>query len=368
VRVIHVAPTPFGERGLFGGGERYPLELARALASQVECELITFGRHAGVEREPGGLRVRTLAALGWLGGHPAHPFAPGLAHALLKIKPGSHVVHTHHMRSLPSQMTALIGRARHQRLAVTDHGLQGTDWGGLLPRLFDAFLTVSNYSSQELAAPPARTRVIYGGADPVRYAPDANQARRGVLFVGRLTPHKGVDRLLLALPAGAHLRIVGSTGHDARLPERDYPRLLHRLAHDQDVEFTGTADDADLPGLFRSARVIAVPSVEKTCYGRSVRVSELLGLVALEAMACGTPVIASRVGGLPEVVQDGVTGFLVPPGDVNALRERLDQLLRDPALAHRLGQNARELILERFTWTRVADRCLTAYQDLSQSP
>ena len=111
----------------------------------------------------------------------------------------------------------------------------------------------------------------------------------------------------------------------------------------------GTADDADLPGLFRSASVIVVPSVEKTCYGRNVRVSELLGLVALEAMACGTPVIASRVGGLPEVVQDGVTGFLVPPGDVNALRERVDQLLGDPALAHRLGANAREVVLERFS-------------------
>jgi glycosyltransferase involved in cell wall biosynthesis len=367
VRVIHVAPTPFGEGGLFGGGERYPLELARALAKQVDCELFTFGRHARVEREPGGLRVRTLRAVGWMGGHPANPLAPGLLSALVRIKPGSHVVHTHHMRSLPSQMTALIGRARQQHLAVTDHGLQGDDWGGLLTRLFDVFLMVSTYSSRELGAPPARTRVIYGGADPVRYAPDSNQPRRGALFVGRLTPHKGVDRLLHALPPGAHLRVVGSTGHDPRPPERDYPRLLRRLAQGQDVQFMGTAPDAELPGLFRSASVMVLPSVEHTCYGRSVRVSELLGLVALEAMASGTPVVASRVGGLPEVVQDGVTGFLVPPGDVNALRERLDQLLRDPALAQRLGASARELVLERFTWTRVAERCLAAYETLFAS-
>jgi alpha-maltose-1-phosphate synthase len=101
--------------------------------------------------------------------------------------------------------------------------------------------------------------------------------------------------------------------------------------------------------------------VEQTCYGRTVRVSELLGLVALEAMASGTPVIASRVGGLAEVVQDGQTGFLVPPGDVSALRERLDQVLRDPTLAQRLGDNARALVLERFTWSQVAQRCLAAY-------
>jgi glycosyltransferase involved in cell wall biosynthesis len=201
----------------------------------------------------------------------------------------------------------------------------------------------------------------------VRYAPDPDQPRRGALFVGRLTPHKGVDRLLQALPAGASLRVVGSTGHDPRLPERDYPQLLGRLAQNQDVQFMGTAADADLPGLFGSASVLAMPSVEHTCYGRSVRVSELLGLVALEAMACGTPVIASRVGGLPEVVVDGVTGFLVPPGDVNALRERLDQLLRDPALAQRLGANARELVLERFTWAKVAERCLSAYETLTAS-
>ncbi|MGI9148063.1 MAG: glycosyltransferase family 4 protein [Chloroflexota bacterium] len=365
MRVIHVAPTPFGARGLFGGGERYPLELARALAQQVDCELITFGRRAQTEREPGGLRVRTLRATGWMGGHPANPLAPALVAALLKIRPGSHVVHTHHMRSLPSQMTALVGRARHQHLAVTDHGLQGSDWGGLLPRLFDVFLPVSAYSSRELDAPPGRTRVIYGGADPVRYAPDPNQPRRGALFVGRLTPHKGVDRLLHALPAGAHLSVAGSAGHDARLPERDYPKLLRRLGVGHDVDFLGTVADDNLPRLFRSASVLVMPSVERTCYGRSVRVSELLGLVALEAMASATPVVASHVGGLPEVVQDGVTGFLVPPGDVQALHARLDQLLGDPSLAQKMGHNARERVLEQFTWARVAERCLAAYAELS---
>jgi glycosyltransferase involved in cell wall biosynthesis len=271
------------------------------------------------------------------------------------------VIHTHHMRSLPSRMAALTGRSRGQRIAVTDHGLQGDVWAGLLPRLFHLFLTVSVYSARELGAPPARTRVIYGGADPVRYAPDGDQPRDGVLFVGRLTPHKGVDRLLMALPNGARLRVVGSTGHDPRPPERDYPRLLRHLALDRDVQFLGAAADAELPRLYRSARVLAMPSVEQTCYGRRVRVSELLGLVALEAMASGTPVIASRVGGLAEVVQDGETGFLVPPGDVAALRDRLAQVLGDPHLARRMGANARALVLERFTWERVAERCLEAY-------
>jgi len=361
VRVIHVAPTPFGAAGLFGGGERYPLELARALAKDVDCELITFGRTPGESHEPGGLRLRTLRALGWLGGHPAHPFATGLFWALA----GGDVVHTHHMRSLPSRLAALAARARRQATAVTDHGLTGGNWGGLLLKLFDVFLTVSAFSARELAAPTERTRVIYGGADPARYFSDASVQREGVLFVGRLTPHKGIDRLLAAMPMGVPLTVVGSTGHDPRLPERDYPALIRRLARGHDVRFLGAVDDDALPGLYRSASVFVLPSVAHTFYGRPVRVSELLGLSVIEAMASGTPVVASGLGGLPEVVDDGVTGYLVPPGDARALRDRLEQLLFDPAHAARLGARARDVALGKFTWSAVAARCLDAYATLT---
>ncbi len=358
MRIIHVAPTPFGAAGLFGGGERYPLELARALALFVDCELITFGRQAHVEREPGGLQRRTLRAIGWLGGHPAHPMAPGLFAAVSR----AHVIHTHHMRSLPSRFAALAGRTHGTVTAVTDHGLQGSSWGGLLPRLFDLFLTVSAYSARELGAPAERTRVIYGGADPHRYAPDPAASRGGVLFVGRLTPHKGVDCLIQALPAGAALTVVGSAGHDPHLPERDYPLLLRTLSVDKQVRFADAVGDDALPALYRSAAVLALPSVDRTCYGKPVRVSELLGLVVLEAMASGTPVVASRIGGVAEIVQDGVTGFLVKPGDTTELHARLDEVLRDQQLAARMGRAAREIVLERYTWQAVAERCLAAYE------
>jgi glycosyltransferase involved in cell wall biosynthesis len=305
VRVIHVAPTPFGAAGLLGGGERYPLELARALAPHVDCELLTFGRRPTQHREPGGLQVRTLQADAFLHGHPAHPLALRLPSALA----GADVVHTQHKRSAPSRVAALVAHVRRQQPVVTDHGLSGGDWAGLLPRLFKRFLTVSVYSARELRAPPARTRVIYGGADPDRFAPDRDALRRGVLFVGRLTPHKGVDRLIAALPAGARLRVVGSSGHDPALPEREYPVLLRQLAVGHDVEFLGPVAENALPLLYREAAVCVLPSVQRTCYGRHVQVSELLGLVVLEAMASGTPVVCSRLGGLPELVQHGITGF-----------------------------------------------------------
>jgi glycosyltransferase involved in cell wall biosynthesis len=364
VRVIHVAPTAFGAAGLFGGGERYPLELARALAGRVDCELVTFGSQARRATEPSGLRLRVLRPVAYLGGHVAHPLAAGL---LAALGPAD-LVHTHHLRSTPSRLAAVAARARRQRLAVTDHGLGGSDWGGLLPRLFDRFLLVSEYSGRQLRTPPARTRVIYGGADPARYWPDPAVSRRGVLFVGRLTPHKGVDRLIEALPPGAELRVAGSGGHDRELPERDYPNLLRRLAAGRRVTFLGPLADERLPAFYRSAQVLVLPSVERTCYGKPIRTSELLGLVVLEAMMSGTPVVASRLGGLPEIVEQGQTGFLVEPGNRSELGERLAEILGDPGLAARLGRQARERALERFTWQACAERCLAAYAELLPRP
>ena len=319
MRVIHVAPTAFGRQGLFGGGERYPLELARALAQHVSCELVTFGPEAGTHRD-GALTIRVVRPLGYLGGHPARAIAPALPRA---IGPAD-IVHVHHVRAPTSVLAALTARARGIATVATDHGLGEGALSGLGRHLFDRILAVSRYSADQLRSPPARTRILYGGADPLRYRPDPGVRRAGVLFVGRLTPHKGIDVLIRALPPDAPLTIVGSEGHDHRPPERDYPSLLRSLAAGRRVQFLGAVDDEELARQYRTAAVLVIPSVERTCYGRRIVVSELLGLVALEAMASGTPVIASRLGGLPEIVEDGVTGYLVPPGDVSTLRERLD--------------------------------------------
>jgi glycosyltransferase involved in cell wall biosynthesis len=359
VRIVHVAPTAFGPGGLLGGGERYPVELARALARGAGCELVTFGCEPAAWEESSGLRVRVLRARRHRHGHPAHPVAPGLVRALA----GADVVHAYHFRSLPALMAGLGARLRGQRTAVTDLGLQGTDWGGRLHALFDRFLLISAYSADELRAPPERTTLIYGGADPARFRPEPAAERDGVLFVGRLTPHKGVDRLLAALPAGARLTIAGSTGHDPAPPERDYPQELRRLAAGREVRFVAPAPEAELPDLYRGARVCVLPSVHQTMYGRRHRVSELLGLTLLEAMASGTPVVASRLGGIPEIVEDGVTGFLVPPGDVEALRDRLAYLLERPRVAAEMGAAARARVVAEFTWERCAERCLGGYGD-----
>lgn len=361
MKITHVSPICFGRAGLFGGGERYALELARALARHVDCRLVTFGRESMTHREPSGLRLIVLETRRELRGHPAHPLARGLTAAVR----GADVVHTHHLRSAPSRVAALGAKVRRQSLVTTDHGLGGGGWGGLLPRMFDLFLTVSHHSQITLGVPDHRTRLIYGGADPHRFSPKRDIDRRGVLFVGRITPHKGIDRLIEALPKGAHLTIAGSTGHDARLPEKLYPQLLARLARGRDIDLIGIVEDERLPDLYRAATVLVLPSVHDTCYGAHIAISELLGLSLIEAMACGTPVICSRVGGLPEVVRDGETGYVVEPGDVEGLRERLRELISDPHRAREMGRNGRDLVLERFTWERCAQRCIAAYEELN---
>jgi glycosyltransferase involved in cell wall biosynthesis len=136
------------------------------------------------------------------------------------------------------------------------------------------------------------------------------------------------------------------------------------LAEGKDVRFLGAVAEADLPSLYRSARVLVLPSVERTCYGKPVAVSELLGLVLLEAMASGTAVVASRTGGMPEVIEDSLTGYLVEPGSVLQLRERIAELAKDPAKNREMGRRGRELVLSRFTWEATAQRCLKAYLQL----
>lgn len=364
MRVVHVAPTAFGADGLFGGGERYPLALARALAREpgVDCELLTFGRSPGAHTEPGGLHVRVVRPEGHWRRHPAHP----LSLALIPPVRSADLVHTHHFRSAPSGLAALAAATTLRPTAVvtTDHGLGGNGQRGLFPRLFDRFLTVSRYSAATLHAPPAKTRVVYGGADPSAFRPGPADDRAGVLFVGRMTPHKGLDRLLRALPRDAELTIAGTAGHDRGHPERDYPQRLRELAAGRNVRFLGPVADADLPALHRRAAVFVLPSVARTCYGRPVGISELLGLSVLEAMASATPVVASRIGGVPEVVVDGETGFLVEPGDSDALHDRIAMLLSDRRLARRLGDNARAMVTAQFTWTACARRCLAAYREL----
>ncbi len=214
---------------------------------------------------------------------------------------------------------------------------------------------------------PSHTRVIPCGVDldaftPVTPARRA-EARRALdvddtptlLFVGRLDPIKGIDLLLESvalLRTPAQLLVVG--GDPAGDPEVE--RLRARAAAlglAERVRFPGAVPQTDLPTYYHAADAVVISSRY-----------ESFGLVAVEALACGAPVVASAAGGLPSVVRDGENGLLVRWRSAQAFAERIDSLLSDDALRTRLRANARASV-EQFDWRRIGDRVRDLYGELT---
>jgi glycosyltransferase involved in cell wall biosynthesis len=216
---------------------------------------------------------------------------------------------------------------------------------------------VSRFNARDFGHLADKITVIHGGVDPARFAPlpGARRARRA-LYVGRLIPYKGLEYLIRGVGPETELRLAGAGYHD------DYVCHLEHLARGRNVRFLGPILGQDLRREFGTAGALVLPSVEVDRYGKRYPKSEILGLVLLEAMACETPVVCSRIGGMPELVVDGVTGILVPPADEAALGAAVEGLLDDPARARRLGEAGRAHVLANFTWRRVAERCLDAYR------
>jgi glycosyltransferase involved in cell wall biosynthesis len=151
------------------------------------------------------------------------------------------------------------------------------------------------------------------------------------------------------------LTVVGRPYHS------EYWQLLQHLSVGKNIKFITEASDEDLIRNYQSCAIKVFPSVYDTVYGDHTDLPEYLGFTAMEAMSCEMPVIASDVGAMSEVVADGITGFLVPPNNPSAIREKLRLLLGAPKLRSRLGEAGRDRILEHFTWHAVAAKCLNAY-------
>jgi glycosyltransferase involved in cell wall biosynthesis len=144
------------------------------------------------------------------------------------------------------------------------------------------------------------------------------------------------------------LNIIGS---GPRLDE--YAGLARTLQIMDQVHFLGHVEHGKLPAHYAKADLLVLPSR-----------MESFGLVLVEAMACGLPVVATRVGGIPEVVEDGVTGLLVPPNDPEALAEGINSLLEDPDRMKAMGARGRERAKEHFTWDTVAKRLVSLYTEV----
>jgi glycosyltransferase involved in cell wall biosynthesis len=183
-------------------------------------------------------------------------------------------------------------------------------------------------------------------------------------MVSRLSPTKGVEHLLDAIAAAAvshpKLRALivgeGLVAQDGVvMTDRVYLDSLiaraKRLGIENRVVFTGYR--SDIPALLADTTVFALPSL-----------TEGLSNVVLEAMAAGLPVIATRVGGTPEIIRDGLNGLLVPPSDPASLKDALTRVLDDPAMAKGLGEAAKRSIEERFSMARMVNSTEALYTDL----
>ena len=234
-------------------------------------------------------------------------------------------------------------------------------------RRSDAVTAISTYTAglvRELAPDSSPVVIPFGAAvEPRRLPPrERSPGELRLLFVGRLVERKGVQVLLDALSrlggAGSpapRLEVVGDGPERARLEA-----LAGELGVRDRVTFHGFVSDAELRARLEATDSLVLPAVTD----RKGDV-EGLGVVLLEAMGAGRPVIASAAGGITDIVEDRVTGLLVPPGDAAALAAAISTYRDDPALARRLGEAGAARVEERFSWTSILDRLVSLYRSVA---
>ena len=210
-------------------------------------------------------------------------------------------------------------------------------------------------------APAEHIRLVFNGTDLSRFSPGENGSRGdsrfgpNMIFACRqLFPRKGIRFLLEAAaelkPQFPDLKIV-LAGDGFERPELVRWRGAWNRA---DVTFLGWVPNADLPPYYRAAALSVIPSLE-----------EGFGIPAAEAMGCEVAVVASDAGGLPEVVENGVTGLVVPRGDAKALAQAIGSLLADPQRRRPMGQAGRERALRLFDWDRSAEQFEEIYREVA---
>ncbi|HXU04662.1 MAG TPA: N-acetyl-alpha-D-glucosaminyl L-malate synthase BshA [Polyangia bacterium] len=367
------------------------------IATEIAIDLARRGHavHVFSDDLPGRMDARVQAAAAQLVFHrvspPAYPqlkqspYTLALTSKIVEVSRRERLdlVHAHY--ALPHAVAAHLARQvlvaeggapLAPRIVTTLHGtditLVGTD---------PSFLPLTRFSiaSSDAVTTPSRwlagaTHVALGVPDAIaidvipnfvdvdRFTPaaDAERAGRGggppvIVHVSNFRPLKRLDDVVevfagVRAARPARLCLIGDGPERARIEAAIAARGLGA-----DVELLG--ERADLPALLRGADVFLLPSE-----------IESFGLAALEALACGVPVVASSVGGLPEVVTDGEVGFLRPVGDVAAMATAVARLLDDQPLRRRMGTAARRLVESRYALGPAVDRYLDVYLRVLSSP
>ncbi len=384
---------------IYGGAGVHVEYLERALA-EIEPPVRVQVHCFGSPREGVAGAYRPWDALGGDAPHLAALRTMSVDLAMAAGVEGADLVHSHTWyANLGGHLAKLLYGVPH---VMTTHSLEPLrPWkaeqlgGGYALSSFcertaieaaDAVVAVSEGMRADiLRAYPAvaeeRVAVIHNGIDPDEYRPDphthvlerhgVDRSRPYVVFVGRITRQKGVVHLLEAaqrFTPGVQLVLCAG--------EPDTPELAHEVRERVDDLRWGRGDVVWIEQMLPRPDVIQLLSHARAFVCPSIY--EPFGIVNLEAMGCGAPVVASAVGGIPEIVVDGETGWLVPfePGDdafaspkdpggfARALADRVNELAADPALARRMGEAGRARVLERFSWRAIAERTAELYRRL----
>lgn len=368
-RVAHVVATfPPYWAGTGNVAFHNALELARR---GLRVSVLTAATTGGAPDDPSELLVRRLPAVFRVGNAPLIP-------ALLPEIAGFDLIHLHWPFIFGAELTYLACRAGRVPYVVTYHHDLRADlrWqfgpyqavvGPLVLRRASAVFPVSTdhfaRSPMRRYVDPRRTRVteIPNGVDVAQFRPDVDgqavRARLGIpsdaVVVGylgamdRAHAFKGVPVLLEAfarLPPGA-ARLLAVGGGDLRI---EYQRRADELGIGDRAHWPGIVPAGELAAHVAAMDVLVLPSMGGG--------AESFGIVLIEAMASGKPAIATDIPGVRRVVDQDLNGFLVPPGDAEALAARLRQVVEDRGLRARLGVHGRNKAVERYDWRRIAER------------
>ena len=305
----------------------------------------------------------------------SHYWMSGVAGGSLKNDWGVPLVHIYHTLGLMKNRIAMSKEEMEgdYRIDGEKQVLSAAD------RIIASTLAEQSQLEFLYRADTQKISVIPPGVDTIHFYPiPPDEARsainmspneRMILYVGRIEPLKGVDTLIRAMAVLRQnckdsdcphiLTIIGGDPDTSpKKMSREMARLqalCHELGMKDVIIFLGKKGQDTLPYYYSAADVLVMPSHY-----------ESFGMVALEAMACGTPVVASQVGGLAFLVQDGITGYVVPDGNPNLLSDRLSTLIRDDALRMKMGEQA-AVVAKDYSWVRIAEKIAAVYQNLLAS-
>lgn len=366
MRVVHITPTYFDVSSTIGGGERYVTDLALWMSKKVFTTLVTFS----LKRSSyfyNDLKVEVYPVRFFIRNHKVNP----LQFRYLRNIFNADIVHVHFLNTLVSDLSCLLAAFLKKPVFVTDYGSGSYRALNQILPLFKCYHRAIAYSEFGIKQLPEILRkkvsLIKGGIDTTKFRPSSSVPKQNkILFVGRVLPHKGINYLIEAFRIlnnpDYRLVVVGMV-HDNR-----FYNDLRKAAHSLKIEFVHDADDARLIHEYRTAKVTVLPSVYTTVYGDYLPAPELMGLALLESQACGTPVIASDVGGLPEYVVSEQTGFVVKKNSAEGIACGLRKIIQMSETKYRQSQIRCRNWVEQFNWAEVVMEHIKLYSGENGRP